>query len=274
MTNPFEEMINKAKQAKQSLSSFASNLLGNNKTVSNKISSDNNTLSEGWDPNTRNISSLNSGPSISPVKTSLMSDAWNPNAGQIETSTTSFLDGAPKTKKQIVNNQINIDKEDLPWTRKYEVKDGVISVDKKKIDSNFGKKWDPSRVINGHDMNSYASDPNQVRNIKMILDAMPDINSASDIVSYITSKPTLKDSPLKDHADYIYKLCELYDIDPKMFIATAQAEGGLNNPSNTKPINTKNPLNIGNVDSGAVTDMDSWKTGILSGIIALAERKR
>jgi len=51
-------------------------------------------------------------------------------------------------------------------------------------------------------------------------------------------------------------------IPPQLALAQMTVEGGLGTDPNSKPIRTKNPFNVGNVDSGGTVTHPDWQDGI------------
>jgi hypothetical protein len=60
-------------------------------------------------------------------------------------------------------------------------------------------------------------------------------------------------------------------IPPQLALAQLTMEGGLSKDPQVKPIRTKNPFNVGNVDSGAVVKHNDWQSGIDSYFKTMAQ---
>lgn len=119
-------------------------------------------------------------------------------------------------------------------------------------------KRDPTKQIMGYDFTNYATDPKWGVGVSNLLNKIPSIKTAADIVAYL-QKVSPK-SPMIAAAPSIIQIAQQNNIDPKLMLAIMGQESSYGTAG--RAVKTFNVANIGNVDSGANTNWGTWENGI------------
>lgn len=124
----------------------------------------------------------------------------------------------------------------------------------------------PSKVIQGYDFTSYATDPNWGNAVQNISSKIPNLvnpnvaleapSTGENLQTYIQS--VAKNAPVT--AQMIFSSANKYGVDPKTLAAIIQLESKFG----TLGVGAKtfNPGNVGNTDSGATRNFGSWQVGV------------
>lgn len=138
---------------------------------------------------------------------------------------------------------------------------------------------DTSKVINGYDFTSYATDPNWGNAVNSILQKVPEFSLPND-----AQGPTSPQQQAQTLQAYIQKVApnskitgqmvidaaKQYGVDPRVMTAIMQQESQFG----TKGTGAKtfNPGNVGNVDSGATSNKGDWQSGVNALAANMAQR--
>lgn len=124
-------------------------------------------------------------------------------------------------------------------------------------------------LINGYDINSYATDPKHEKAVRSIYQNIPPMTtySATGIDQYIQSKA--RGSPVRGQD--VIDAAKQYGVDPNLVIALMQQDSSFGTKG--KAVSTKNPGNVGNTDSGATSKHSSWRDGVFAVAKNLSKRK-
>lgn len=124
----------------------------------------------------------------------------------------------------------------------------------------------PSKLIQGYDFTSYATDPNWGNAIQNIMKKIPNLVNANIAVAAPSSGENLqayidsvaKNSPIT--AQMVFNSANKYGVDPKILASIIQHESKFG----TLGVGAKtfNPGNVGNTDSGATRNWGSWQAGV------------
>ncbi len=137
----------------------------------------------------------------------------------------------------------------------------------------------PSKVINGYDFSTYATDPNWGNAVKSILTKIPDLptSSASSQLNVADAQASILQDYIKQIApsskltgEMIVNSAKQYGVDPKTLTAILQQESQFGTTG--LGAKTFNPGNVGNTDSGATKNMGDWQSGIDAVASNMAQR--
>lgn len=107
-----------------------------------------------------------------------------------------------------------------------------------------------------YNISTYATDPLHERKIADILEVMGAMDTSGIIDTYINNEAI--GSPLNGHM--ILTSAGKYSVDTRLLMALMEQDSNFGTAG--LAVNTKNPGNVGNTDSGATVTYDSWEEGV------------
>ena len=134
---------------------------------------------------------------------------------------------------------------------------------------------------NAYNIASYATDPNHEANVQSALNRIGKMGSINDMNAYIKSKSPQS----KVTGEMIASSAEKYGVSWEMMMAIMEADSNYADPrmndqgqissqgARQRAYRTKNPGNVGNVDSGSNVDRGTWEAGVDAVAKNLAWRK-
>ena len=123
---------------------------------------------------------------------------------------------------------------------------------------------------NAYNIASYATDPNHEANVQSALNRIGKMGSINDMNAYIKSKSPQS----KVTGEMIASSAEKYGVSWEMMMAIMEADSNYADPrmndqgqissqgARQRAYRTKNPGNVGNVDSGSNVDRGTWEAGV------------
>lgn len=115
---------------------------------------------------------------------------------------------------------------------------------------------DPTGIMLGYDISSYATDPLHEEKIADILNYIGNMNTPSDIDVYINNEAIA--SPVT--GAMIYNSALKYGVDIRLMMAIMELDSRFGTAG--LAVNTLNPGNIGNNDDGEIRTYASWEEGV------------
>jgi len=115
---------------------------------------------------------------------------------------------------------------------------------------------DPTGILLGYDISSYATDPLHEEKIADILNYIGDMNSPEKIDTYINNEAI--GSPVT--GAMIYNSAQKYNVDARLMMAIMELDSRFGTAGIA--IGTLNPGNVGNDDSGKTRTYSSWQEGV------------
>lgn len=125
----------------------------------------------------------------------------------------------------------------------------------------------PTKVVNGYDLTTYATDPNYGVKVNTVVSGLGQINTAQDAQNAINR--LAKNSPVT--GAMVMAAAKQYGVDPAVMLGIMKVDSQLGTAG--KGARTYNPGNVGNTDSGATKDWGSWQAGVDAVASNLSRRK-
>jgi hypothetical protein len=111
-------------------------------------------------------------------------------------------------------------------------------------------------VLLGYDISSYATDPLHEEKIADILNYIGNMNNPADIDAYIDNEAIA--SPVT--GAMLYNFAQKYNVDIRLMMALMELDSRFGTAG--VAVNTLNPGNVGNNDSGETHTYSSWDEGV------------
>lgn len=124
-------------------------------------------------------------------------------------------------------------------------------------------------IINGYDINSYATDPKHEKAVRSIYQSIPAMTTSAPVLVDRYIQSTAKGSPVRGKD--VLDAAEKYDVDPNLVLALMQQDSTFGTKG--KAVRTKNPGNVGNTDSGGTQGFASWRDGVFAVARNLSKRR-
>lgn len=124
-------------------------------------------------------------------------------------------------------------------------------------------------LINGYDINSYATDPKHEKAVRSIYQSIPPMTTASrtGIDTYIQQYG--KGSQIKGQD--VLDAAKQYGVDPNLMIALMRQDSQFGTKG--KAVGTRNPGNVGNTTEGGTQRFKTWRDGVFAVAQNLSKRK-
>jgi len=122
--------------------------------------------------------------------------------------------------------------------------------------SNIIFNGDPTGILLGYDISSYATDPLHEQKIKDILNYIAEMDSPEKIDAYINNEAI--GSPVT--GAMVYNSAQKYNIDSRLLMALMELDSRFGTVG--LAIRTLNPGNVGNDDAGNTQIFNSWQEGV------------
>jgi LysM repeat protein len=122
-------------------------------------------------------------------------------------------------------------------------------------------------IVAGHDITTYATDPNHGMRVQQIYNQIPSIASASDVDRYI--QRVAPGSPVRGQD--VIASAQQFGEDPRLMLAIMQQDSSFGTQGLAKK--TFNPGNVGNDDSGAENNLGNWSSGVRAVAQELSTRR-